>query len=278
MAALGIAAAISVASVASVEAAAQAATSISVSPVRVELQLTPGKPVTQTYTIRAGASPVTVTTGTTPFTIDANGNPTTAKVPAAESGVEWVKLPGAFKLGAGQSRTVAVTVTEPKAAMPGQRYIGVIWQASAKATNAKGTAVNVAGAVASEIIADVPGKTVNDTLFGLSVPGLTWGNSVPATISADNKGNTYDLLDAQAVSVNGSPQMIGGMLVLGGAQRQLSAPVRLSWGVNHVSYQGQTRTVYALPGQYMAYGGGFLLLILGVVFLARRSGARAARR
>jgi hypothetical protein len=123
----------------------------------------------------------------------------------------------------------------------------------------------------------VPGPEIKDTVFGLSVPGLAWSDSVPATISADNKGNVYSLLDAQAVSVNGSPQTIGGMLVLGGTSRNLSASVHLSWGINHLSYQGQTRTVWAIPGYYLAMGGGFTLLILSVILLARRSGRRSVR-
>lgn len=276
-----VTAAVAIGAVALISPVANASTggaSISVSPARVELAPVPGMTTIQHFTITAGSAPVTVSANTLPFTQNSKGQTVPSTMPRAVSGVTWVHVPAPFTLNAGQSKTVSVNVDEPKIVQPGQRYVAVVWIETAHETNAQGTHVNVSGSVAGELIIDVPGKTTHGVTYDLNVPSLSWGSTTTATISAKNTGNAYTLLNAQSVMVDGTARKLPGALLLGGASKVQSGQIPLSWGINHVSYNGVSRTVIALPGTILVLGLGLMVIVVAIIILARRTGRHSGTR
>lgn len=254
---------------------------IAVSPTRVELHASPGKPVHQQYMIQADNTAIRVTASEKILTESSGGFSVSAgNIPASVSGISWARLPGSFTLEPHQRKTVTVTITEPKHSEPGQRSLATVFEAvslhPAKAAN--GLSMALVNGVAGEQLVDVPGPVRHDTVFGLDVPTLNWSGTVPVTISAHDKGTVYDLLNSQKVTVNGEPKLIGSMFTLAGATQTVHRSVSLPTGIDHVSYAGQNKVVYVLPGRFILYALGLIVLVLGVWLLARRSGARSARK
>jgi hypothetical protein len=259
---------------------AQAATgpaSITVSPTRVEVSAVPGKTVSESFTVTAQGAAMAITSTALPFTQDAKGQTVTATEPASVSGVDWVTIPRPFELSAGASRKVTVLIKEPVKSQPGQRYVAVAFRGTPlSSATVKGAHVSISGSVAGELIIDVPGAQTHTTVFGLSVPSVAWSNSVPVTVTARDTGNSYVTLNGQFVNA-GSQRVPMDLLLLGGTSHTQTFQAAPGYGYQSVSYNGQSRRVLVLPGAVLAGLGGFLLLILGVIILARRSGRRSVR-
>jgi len=280
LAAIGLAASSAVASVLFVAGTAVAASSpatISISPTRVEVPALPGKTVTQTFTLQAGAAAMYITSSAVPFTQNAKGQIVSSTAPASVSGVSWVTLPKPFTLAANTTRKVAVKITEPYGAQPGQRYVAVAFRETALSQpGATGAHMSVSGSVAGELIINVPGMQTHTTRFGLSVPSIAWSNSVSVTVTAQDTGNSLVTLNNQFVKVGGQSIPMD-VLLLGGTSRVQTVISSPGYGIDTVTYNGISRTVYVIPGELLAIAAGFTLLLVGIILLARRSGAQSAR-
>lgn len=257
--------------------------SVAIAPTRVELPPSPGRVVHQTFTVASGNTPVEITPEAVPFTQNQKGSPTVdTHIPVSESGIKWISVPRPFKLGANQQKKVQVAISEPhvgKHLPPGQKYIAVIWTAQAQGKAHNGSHVVMNGAVAGEMILDVPGIATHTTSFGLHAPFWNWSNSVPVKATARDTGNSYVNLHGPQQDIQaGSRKIPMNLLLLGGASHVQTVNASPGYGFKTISYNGHEARVLVLPGKLIVIVLAVLLLITGLTLLGRRSGKRAALR
>ena len=200
-------------------ASSRPAVVLAVSPTRTEVA--PSTHSVVMHVASSGAQPVNITASVLPLVQDTDGALTLGSQPP-QYGQAWLTVvPARFTLHRGQSRTVTVRIKIPPR-QGGQRYLAVVFRAhSAAGSSAGGTSAAIAGAVASSLIIDIPGKIRHQTSLALSAPSFSAGGPVTLGLTIRNHGNAYALENHLGVVSHGKAlSQFAGSLVLAGATRQ----------------------------------------------------------
>jgi hypothetical protein len=276
-----------IASAATPALAAPANIGVTIGPTRVELNIRPGHKTVQIFHLAAQSSALEVTSGVVALTQNSRGQITIAhsKLPASVLGTSWVTVsPSMYRLAPDTNHAFKVTIEPPSNVQPGQRALAVVFTGAAignKAHAAKGgkvgSGVAVAASIGGELILNVPGRTVHDTVFGLHIPWISFGGPIPVTASASNRGNALALINNPYAFGSGHRINLPSMLLLAGTSRTLQT----QWtspevGYDTVTWEGQTAHVIVVPGQ-LVLALGALLLVGGGFAMWRRSLRRHAR-
>lgn len=200
--------------------------------------------------------------------------------PGPLSAASWVTVkPTSFELAPRETVPVAVTLRVPAHPEPGERYVGVLFRVPARGT---GHNIRVSGAVAVELLIDVPGRIVHDIAIGpLRTPLFAMGGPIPLTLSVHNRGNVHrDYVPPHrlvATLQRRSRVKFPSFTVLGNSTRTIRtqwvnpplfcichATVRTSDGQGHVV--SAEATFYILPLRQV---GGVIIVALGLFLLIR---------
>jgi hypothetical protein len=252
---------------------------IEISPTRIEIHLNAKRTATQVFTIEnPGSNAAVVAVGVAAFHQVASGKLSLSApdLPGSVTGLSWVHASASsMKLQPGQVRKVVVRITEPASASPGQRYVAVLFTSSpvGHVEGQVATRISVAG----ELLIDTPGALRNTASYSLSAPSISWGGPVTLGATVKATGNTYVYVHNASALAGGQKVRLPDVVALAGSTRTVTTV----WehpgiGIDHVSWQGETKTIIVLPGQ-------ILLILLGLIMLTsggliwRRSLRRHAR-
>jgi hypothetical protein len=261
---------------------------VTIGPTRIEVNVRPGQKTVETFTVAAQSSALEVTSEVVPLTQNSRGQMTIShsKLPASVIGTSRVTVnPAMYRLKPNASHAFKVTIDPPAHVQPGQRALAVIFTGSAVGNKARaskkggklGDGVDVAASVGGEMILNVPGRTVEHTVFGLSLPWISFGGPISLTATVANPGNTLALINKPYAYGSGHRINLPSMLLLAGASRTLQTEwTSAGLGYDTVSWEGQTALVIVIPLN-------LILVILGIAavgtggFIWRRSLKRHAK-
>lgn len=275
-----------VAVIASAALPASAATSgnykgagVEISPTRTEIHLNAEGRATQVFTVEnPGQQAATISIAVASFHQAATGQLqlSAPDLPGSVTGLSWVHATASkMKLQPGQIRKVTVRIAEPAKASPGQRYVAVLFTSS-PVGHIKGqvaTRISVAG----ELLIDTPGVLRDTASYSLSAPSISWGWPVTLAATVKATGNTYVYVHNASALAGGQKVRLPNVVALAGSTRTITSVwEHPGLGIDHVTWQGQTKTIIVVPLQ-------LILLVVGVgaisggLLLWRRSMKRHAR-
>jgi P pilus assembly chaperone PapD len=250
---------------------------LAVSPTRTEVA--PSTHSVVMHIASSGSQPVAITASVQSLAQDTDGALTLGSQPP-QYGQDWLTVvPARFTLRPGQTMPVTVRIKIPPH-QGGQRYLAVVFRAQgATGPSSDGASAAVAGAVASSLIIDIPGKIRQQTSLALSAPSFSAGGPVTLNLTIANHGNAYALENHLAVVSGGKAvSQFGGSLVLAGATRQetvtwTGAPALC---ICRLKLAGTNRTVTVIRFPVLPVIGGLLVALALAVLLTLYT--RAVRR
>lgn len=124
---------------------------------------------------------------------------------------------------------------------------------------------------------DTPGTLRDTASYSLSAPSISWGGPVTLAATVKATGNTYVYVHNASALAGGQKVRLPNVVALAGSTRTITSV----WehpgsGIDHITWQGQTKTIIVVPLQ-------LILLVVGVgaisggLLLWRRSMKRHAR-
>jgi hypothetical protein len=198
-----------------------------VTPARVTLPSASGTE-TRTFTVAdLGQVPLPVRISIAQFSQQPNGT-TVFQPPGPLSAANWAQAsPAALVVQTGTMRTVTVRITVPPHPEPGERYLAVIFRTPPQAEHDGRRPIAVSGAVAAEMLVNVPGPVKHKiALGGLAAPGFSTGGTIPLTVTVHNLGTVHQLFAGQTALTaryGGQTIKFPGFLVLASSTRTVSA-------------------------------------------------------
>ncbi|MFE3640300.1 hypothetical protein ACFXOM_04665 [Streptomyces sp. NPDC059169] len=173
--------------------------------------------------VNRAAVGVRITVESAEFSQETDGE-ITFRPPGPVSAASWVTMsPSSFELGPGESRKVKVKVSVPHRPEPGERYIGILFKTPPRQTSKN---VQVAGAVASQLMVNVPGKAIHKIVpEELQAPRFAFWGPIRLTLPIRNAGNihrSYTGPKRLVATASGSRLAFPDFTVLGNSQRTLT--------------------------------------------------------
>lgn len=164
---------------------------LTVSPVRIEIDVAPGQEVTRAVEItNASSSTVGLSASAVDFEAAGDsGKPRFVRAGRSEWSMSgWVRsAPNQFTLGAGETRKIEVGMRVPKDAEPGGRYAAVLFS-SAPLPGAK---TAIVASVGTLVLLRVTGRTTEAGSATLDAPRLVDGPPVNFGVRFANDGNVH---------------------------------------------------------------------------------------
>lgn len=270
---------------------------LEVKPAIIEDKVNPGETYRFSVTVKnISSSPRTLTMSTKDISgLDASGHPIFAPKgqETTYSLSTWIRVPTApIVLGAGESRTVALTAQVPKNASPGAHFGGVFFDYAAQPQNSNGSAISIQ--VGDVISLQIAGDIVEDArIRQFSTDRLIYGApSVVFTTKVENMGNVLErprgliqIADMSGKQVASIPVNDALAPVFPGAVRayaaswndngfaigRYQATLSLSYGDSSKRTISATTSFWVIPFKLtVSVIGGLLLLILLIYLWVRR--------
>jgi hypothetical protein len=205
-------------------------------PERYAFQVTPARVIlppvsgteTRTFTVAdLGQDPLPVQISIAQYSQQPNGA-TVFQPPGPLSAASWVRVsPAALVVQTGTMSTVTVRITMPPHPEPGERYLAVIFRTPPQAERGGTRGIAVSGAVAAEMLVNVPGPVTHKIAFGgLAAPVFSTGGTIPLTVTVRNLGTVHQLFAGPtSLTARYGGQTIGfpAFLVLASSTRTVSA-------------------------------------------------------
>jgi hypothetical protein len=174
---------------------AQAATGLSIQPVKISQTLKPGEQVSGTILLsNASDDDVSVDITVQDF-VPTAGSETyhfVGQAPGVSSVKEWITIPQGknFIFKKGESREIAYTIKAPVGAEPGGHFGAILFKAiKASEVNAQ---LRVGTQVGMLILVSIPGNHLEKgSIRNFKAPGFIQGGPVPFVITFENTGTVH---------------------------------------------------------------------------------------